>query len=187
MGYKINHRLDIEDRMVIQACLHDRMQLGQISHRIQVSKSTICRELHRNCVNEPGGQYPCPTLKRLIVCNTCIKKSYCYEQKRYYNFKLAQKMSSSRNHNSRSVTKLSESALTTIDDIVTDGVSLGQSLHHIYASDASLQSLCCERTIRASSIVAISPSDRINFAATSVTNMNMLRNVAISIFATSAL
>jgi len=57
-------------------------------------------------------------------------------------------MSSSRNHNSRSVTKLSESDLKTIDDIVTDGVTLGQSLHHIYVSDKILHSLCCERTIR---------------------------------------
>ena len=114
MGKKVNRRLDVEDRMVIQACLHDHMTLEQISFRLKVSKATICRELHRNCVLEPGGLYPCPTLKRLIVCNICIKKSYCYEQKRYYNFKLAQTMASSRNHNSRSVTKLSELALKTI-------------------------------------------------------------------------
>ena len=148
MGNKIYHRLDVEDRMVIQACLHDHMTLEQISHRLKVSKSTICRELHRNSLIEPGGKYPCPTLKRLIVCNICVKKNYCYKQKRYYNFKLAQKMASSRNHNSRSVTKLLEQVLKTIDDIVTDGVSLGQSLHHIYVSNPVLQSLCCERTIR---------------------------------------
>ncbi len=148
MGNKVNHRLDVEDRMVIQACLHDHMTLTQISLRLRVSKSTICRELHRNCLTEPGGSYPCPTLKRLIVCNICPKKRCCYEQKRYYNFKLAQKMAMTRNHNSRSVTKLSELALKTINEIVTDGVSLGQSLHHIYVGDKTLQSLCCERTIR---------------------------------------
>jgi IS30 family transposase len=35
-----------------------------------------------------------------------------------------------------------------IDETVTEGVRQGQSLHHIYIADASLKSLCNERTIR---------------------------------------
>ena len=148
MGNKVNKRLDVEDRMVIQACLHDHMTLTQISLRLRVSKSTICRELHRNCIIEPGNLYACPTLKRLIVCNTCPKKGFCPATKLYYNFKHAQTLTSKRNHNARSVTKLNEVALHTIDDIVSAGVRLGQSLHHIYVSNKVLESLCCERTIR---------------------------------------
>jgi len=148
MGNKVNRRLDVEDRMVIQACLHDRMTIEQISFRLKVSKATICRELHRNCINETGQLYPCPTLKRLIVCNVCAKKGYCQGQKRYYNFQFAHKQAFDRNHNSRSVPKLSEDTINTIDEIVTEGVLLGQSLHHIYVSNEILPSLCCERTIR---------------------------------------
>jgi len=148
MGKKVNRRLDVEDRMVIQACLHDHMTLEQISFRLKVSKATVCRELHRNGITEPGQSFQCPTLKRLIVCNVCSKKGYCREQKRYYNFKLAHKMAHDRNHDSRSVSKLSPEAIKTIDEIVTDGVSLGQSLHHIYVSNNILEPLCCERTVR---------------------------------------
>ena len=32
MGNKVHHRLDVEDRMVIQACLHDHMTLEQITY-----------------------------------------------------------------------------------------------------------------------------------------------------------
>jgi len=148
MGNKVNKRLDVEDRMVIQACLHDQMTLEQISLRLRVSKSTICRELHRNCIIEPGNIYACPTLKRLIVCNICPKKGFCPATKLYYNFKHAQILTSRRNHNTRSITKLNEVAIHTIDDIVSEGVRLGQSLHHIYVSNKILESLCCERTIR---------------------------------------
>jgi len=149
MGNKVNKRLDVEDRMVIQACLHDQMTLEQIASRINVSKSTISRELNRNTLVEPGETtFQCPTLKRLIVCNTCGKKGYCQLTKRYYNFKIAEKMTTSRNHDARSITKLKEDTLKTIDMIVSEGVLRGQSLHHIYIGDKTLQSLCCERTIR---------------------------------------
>ena len=148
MGNKVNRRLDVEDRMVIQACLHDHMTLEQISFRIKVSKATVCRELHRNGITEPGQSFQCPTLKRLIVCNICPKKGFCSATKLYYNFKHAQILTSRRNHNARSITKLNEVDLHTIDDIVTAGVRLGQSLHHIYVSNKILESLCCERTIR---------------------------------------
>ena len=43
-----NKRLDIEDRMVIQACLHDGRSLTQIAARLNVSKSTVSRLLQLN-------------------------------------------------------------------------------------------------------------------------------------------
>jgi IS30 family transposase len=148
MGSKIYRRLDIEDRMVIQACLHDHRTLEQIATRVNVSKSTISRELNRNVTLEPGTSIRCITLKTLIVCNTCCKKAYCNKQKRYYNFKRAHELASTRNHLARSISKLEIEAIKDIDHIVTDGVRLGQSLHHIYVGDKSLRKYCCERTIR---------------------------------------
>ncbi|MCI5940947.1 hypothetical protein MRZ76_06270, partial [bacterium] len=35
-----------------------------------------------------------------------------------------------------------------MDSIVSEGVLRGQSLHHIFESDASLKAICCERTVR---------------------------------------
>ncbi len=53
-----------------------------------------------------------------------------------------------RRVSSRSKPKLNGEAIKLIDEIVSEGVRLGQSLHHIYQSDPHLQSLCSERTIR---------------------------------------
>jgi IS30 family transposase len=148
MGNKVYTRLDIEDRMVIQACLHNHQTLEQIATRVDVSKSTISRELNRNSTIESANSFKCPILETLIVCNTCKKKAYCNKQKRYYNFKRAYELASSRNHLAKSIPKLNEKTIKDIDHIVTDGFRLGQSLHHIYVGDKQLQDYCCERSIR---------------------------------------
>ncbi|MFA5236100.1 MAG: IS30 family transposase [Bacilli bacterium] len=148
MGNKAYHRLDGEDRMVIQACLHDHRTLEQIAMRLKVSKSTVSRELNRNVIKEKKSGYECADIHRLIVCNTCCKKYYCQADKRYYDYRQAQQMSRSRNSIARSATKLHPSSLTLVDEIVSEGVRLGQSLHHIYISNPILAKTCSERTIR---------------------------------------
>ena len=45
MGNKIYHRLDVEDRMVIQACLHDHMTLTQIFHLLPMSANRRATKL----------------------------------------------------------------------------------------------------------------------------------------------
>lgn len=40
-------RLTIEDRMVIQACIHKGMNITEIASRIGVNKSTISREINK--------------------------------------------------------------------------------------------------------------------------------------------
>jgi transposase, IS30 family len=149
MGNKVVKRMDEEDRMIIQACLHYRFSIQQIATRLAVNKSTISRELHRNSIIKVGqSNLPCPTLQQLIVCNVCSKKGYCIKTKRYYDYKKAIELSATRNSNSRSMPKLNETLLSQVDEIVGEGVRLGQSLHHIYVSNKILQSQCCERTIR---------------------------------------
>ena len=145
---KDNFKLAYEDRMVIQACLHDRMSLTEIALRLRKNKSTISRELHRNQVITKGNDVPCPHLKRWIVCNVCDKKGYCHRTKIYCDFQKAMELTEHRRVSSRSLPKLPEEAIQMIDSIVQEGVLLGQSLHHIYQSDLVLQSLCSERTIR---------------------------------------
>ena len=41
-------RLTIDDRMVIQACLLEKMSITEIAVRLHVHKSTVSRELKNN-------------------------------------------------------------------------------------------------------------------------------------------
>ena len=143
-----HHKLDIDDRMIIQACLHDHQSLTQIAFRLKVSKSTISRELTRNFQSKDEKATICPLLKKVIVCNVCKKKGYCPRRKRFYNFITANEQASNRKRMSRSNPKLSSSMIKGIDEVVSLGVSLGQSLHHIYIGDPWIQGICCERTVR---------------------------------------
>lgn len=140
-------KLDYEDRMIIQACLINGNNLTKIARRLNVSKSTISRELQRN-IRIVSGNGPCKSVNKLPVCNTCSKKGYCSRMKRYYDYKFAQELSDKRKVDSRSQPKLDSNLIRLIDPIVQEGVNLGQSLHHIYISDSQIQKICCERTVR---------------------------------------
>ena len=71
-------KLDIDDRMTIQGCLHKKYTVIKISEILKVHKTTIYRELARNSrfVESKVTKFDvCKTRNRLIVCNTCIKKA----------------------------------------------------------------------------------------------------------------
>lgn len=144
-----NKRLDIEDRMVIQACLHDGRSLTQIAARLNVSKSTVSREISRFSYAKPGDKRLCAKRKsRFALCNGCKKSCFCTLEKRFYNFEAAEERSSNLRSSPRSRSKLPVGDIKAIDAIVSDGVRLGQSLHHIYVSNPPLRGMCSERTIR---------------------------------------
>ena len=145
---KSKKRLTIEDRMVIQACLHDKRSIGQIATRLNVNKSTVSRELAKFCVSRSCVFSDCKKLKTLFVCNVCRIRNGCSFDKRFYNFVEAEKKSEALRKFPRSKTQVPPSTLKTIDAIVSEGVTLGQSLHHIFVSHPILSSFCCERTIR---------------------------------------
>ena len=64
-------RLTIDNRMDIQAAIHDGKTISEISHMLGVSKSTISRELNRRMTRGMS----CLTIKSLATCNVCSKKS----------------------------------------------------------------------------------------------------------------
>lgn len=141
-------RLTIEDRMVIQACLYDEMSFAKIAFRLGVNKSTISREIRKFKIVKMCSFEKCDRRDKLKgLCNACQFKG-CSKDKHYYNFKEAQIRSDNLKKSSRSKPKISQSKIEIIDEAVTSGVRLGQSLHHIYVSNKVLQSLCHERTIR---------------------------------------
>lgn len=81
------------------------------------------------------------------LCNACPYKT-CQKDRIYYNFQDANARSTTLRRSSRSKPKFSPKKIKIIDEIVSKGVHLGQSLHHIYITNPILSSLCSERTIR---------------------------------------
>lgn len=51
-------------------------------------------------------------------------------------------------HAPRTYRGISDEDVARIDSGVSEGAAKGQSLHHIFESDASLKAICCERTAR---------------------------------------
>ncbi|NLV29089.1 MAG: helix-turn-helix domain-containing protein [Erysipelotrichaceae bacterium] len=47
---KKSRRLTIDDRMIIQACIHDKRDITQIATRLKVAPSTISREIKNDIV-----------------------------------------------------------------------------------------------------------------------------------------
>ena len=146
---KIYHRLSVDDRMTIQACIHDNQNMTQIASRIGVHKSTISREIHRHMLIKNG--FPmshCSHLSQLGLCNSCQSRGQCTKEHHYYNYVEAHIQAESTNKSAHSTSKLLPQQVRLIDSIVTEGVHLGQSLHHIYVSNPVLAKFCVERTIR---------------------------------------
>ena len=145
---KSKKRLNIEDRMILQACLHDQQNMSQIATRLEVNKSTVSRELKKFCTTREGYFQVCKRLNKLIACNACKTRLGCHFDKRYYSYVDAEKRSEALRKSSRSKTRVSPSHLKIIDQVVSEGVGLGQSLHHIYVASPPLAKICSERTIR---------------------------------------
>lgn len=146
---RTSHRLSVDDRMTIQACIHDHRNVTQIASRIGVNKSTISREISQHVTKKVGYRIQsCPHLNSMGLCNTCLYRGQCRKERFYYNYVDAQNQADSLKQSSRSKPMLPPEHIRLIDDIVTDGVRLGQSLHHIYVSNPILAKYCVERTIR---------------------------------------
>ena len=146
MKKKIKKHLTVIDRMIIQACIHDHRNITQIADRLNVSKSTISREIakfktYKLC------SYPKCSNRWLGLCNPCPHKA-CIKDKYYYNFREAEIRSANLRSTSRSKSRLAPKDIAIVDQIVSEGVTLGQSLHHIYCSSPILEKICHERTIR---------------------------------------
>jgi IS30 family transposase len=128
-------RLTLEDRMIIQACINANMSITDIAKRLIVHKSTISREIRRNLVVKAGTDIPCIRRKLGILCNKFFCNRYCEKAKRYYDCFKANEHSSYLQKSSRSKSKLSIGDIQKINEVVSQGVLLGQSLHHIYISN----------------------------------------------------
>ena len=75
-------RLDIEDRIIIQACLENHYKINGIARRLSVNKSTISREIKKFSYKTNGTKFPCE--RNCFVCNVCFVKGCCTKVKTYY-------------------------------------------------------------------------------------------------------
>lgn len=143
-------RLNIEERMLIQACLAKNISYTEIAKRLDRNKSTISREINTHLIVKNGyWEKDCCHRKEYILCNACPYRKTCQHEKRYYNFEEANKVANELRRNSRKYTHLSQKQINDIDEILMEQVrELKQSLHHVYASNPSLSKICSEKTIR---------------------------------------
>ncbi len=69
---KKRRHLTIEDRMIIQACLHDMRTFAQIASRLEVNKSTISREINNHKTTTMKSFPHCDRRDKLNgICNAC--------------------------------------------------------------------------------------------------------------------
>jgi len=168
MGTKQMHH---NDRMVLQGCIAQRYTLKQTIKRVKYSRSTIFRELHRNIKIKEGFKtcshcarlkecnkhlgtcdkfitLTCHELRKFpYVCNNCNRKHCCRFDKRYYDYEIANNLIHKRRAMNHLTITVSLDKFKIINDIVTNGVKNGQSLHHVYVNNKALH-IVSERTIR---------------------------------------
>lgn len=90
----------------------------------------------------------CPKLKKVpYVCNGCENFRYCRLDKRVYYAENAHKNATELRSKSRTATCLNKRDFLKEDELLTNLVCKGQSLHHIFISHSN-EFNCTEKTIR---------------------------------------
>lgn len=84
-------RLTIENRILIEELLKQNYKLKDIARAINVSPSTISREIKNRRLGNEKLEICLKTNRYPFVCYNCPKKVHCYKKKYYYNFKEVQK------------------------------------------------------------------------------------------------
>ena len=148
---KIIKHITFEDRIEIQAYIHQNFSISEIARKMGFNKSTIQREILNNSTFKEGNHsIPCCKHKRCThLCNYCPVSAHCKRPKLYYDFVKANEYAKEKLSLSRSYTRLSDEALSIIDEITYEGIIKNkQSLHHVYIANNELQAICSEHTIR---------------------------------------
>ena len=173
---KEKKRIGHDDRINLQAAIAKGLTLAQTAKLLCKSRSTVYREILNNCTRKdcrhtcshcrkscPRERRPqiqgnrCPLFEASecerwktwpYCCNGCPESRYCTDRKRYYDCVDANSLSIGKRHEPRNYKGISDADVAAMDRIVSEGVLKGQSLHHIWESDAELRGICCERTVR---------------------------------------
>ena len=173
---KEKKRIGHDDRINLQAAIAKDWTLAQTARLLRKSRSTVYREIlnnltYRDCRHTcshcrkscPQAERPtfqhgrCPLFEAYqcerwrswpYCCNGCPESQYCTDRKRFYDCVDANALSIGKRHEPRVFKGISDDDVARMDSVVSEGVLRGQSLHHIWESDATLRGICCERTVR---------------------------------------
>jgi IS30 family transposase len=131
-------------------CMHRRScEINNVCGKACIMPGVQCRKCYRcNEVCENFLNDPCPTRrdKAPWVCNSCPDSNSCTRKKYYYRANAAHKLSEERKIESRSGITLTESEIAELNDIFSDRIKKGQSIHSIYRSEIDRMP-CCEKSI----------------------------------------
>lgn len=109
-------------------------------------RCSTCRKINCNKKCKEYIEDVCANVKNSpYVCNACKKFRNCSLIKYYYRAIEANKCSETLKRESRSGINLSEEELKEADDLISERLKKGQSLHHIFTSEKDLV-MISERT-----------------------------------------
>lgn len=174
---KDKDRIGLDERINIQAGIAKGLTLAQIARIVDKSRSTVYREIvnnatYRDCRHTCSHCWleSCGDRRWLLYkdgsctcfeprdcekwntfpycCNGCSDNFRCADRKRYYDCADADMLSTKKRHEPRVCKRLTDDDVAMIGKVVSEGVLLGQSLHHIYETDPQIKYICSERTVR---------------------------------------
>lgn len=169
-------RIDLSERISIQASIERELSLEETAKRINRSASSVYREIINNsyikngrntcahcakvCLVKPtfvGGECNdfipsfCPELSKFpYVCNKCKRQNYCKHTKRYYDCEKANRKALALHSSTRMGKKFSVDCelIKEINAILIDRINKRQGLYHIRSSNDLIRDNMSERTLR---------------------------------------
>lgn len=170
------NRIDLSDRIAIQAAIEKEYTLADAAIRINKSPSSVYREIINNSYIKNGrktcahciknckdlsnykrgecSHFQTSTCKRWkkfpYVCNGCENLKWCRHTKRYYDCAKANDRALKLKTVTRKKKKFSvdDDIIKEIDAILKERVLKRQGLYHIRSSTPIIKNNMCERTLR---------------------------------------
>lgn len=121
-----------------------------------------CRKQNCNQACKDYQEYHCPYLEKPpYVCNGCPKIRSCTYRKKLYLADKADSMSAAIRSECRQGMNLTEDELHEIDQLLSERLLLGQSLHHIFCSSPDVITICEKTayTLLHSGLISARPID----------------------------
>ena len=147
-GEPMEHMTE-NDRIMIAGFLASGMEVKEIARMLNRNRTTICREIkgHRRKTFENRNGRTCPDLEGPpYVCNGCSRMNGCRLTKYMYSAHVAQTDYRDTLRSSREGFNITFRELEDMGRLIADGLSRGQSLHHIMASCPDRFTVC-EKTV----------------------------------------
>ena len=146
----MSHMTQLARRIIKEAMDHGDRDVASLGRKAGKDRTTICREIKKRRIspqNLSEQDIECPLLlKPPYVCNGCQKRQHCRQSKWWYEADAAHSQYRKTLVQSRAGVDMVSDELQRINGILRDGVSRGQSVHHIMAPHRDEFNVC-EKTV----------------------------------------